>query len=143
MMQIRVMRSAGVMSRLQWTGRGLLSRRSAPVGGEIRCDKSFRSSELSAIPTEQEIARGRRASARVPRKTAKPKAVKLLKTYDSTKSSDFAPNDVNDLLFRFFVTGFGAQPLEKARLAPKPREAQRGRGPGRRQWLGSCFRLAK
>ena len=35
MMQIRIMRSAGVMSRMQWRGGGPLSRRRGVRGGEL------------------------------------------------------------------------------------------------------------
>ena len=143
MMQIRVMRSAGVMARMQWRGEALLSRRSAPAGGEIRRDKSFRSSELSAILRGQEIASGRRRTARPRRvvaKTAKRKAVKLLKKHGSTKSSDLALNAVNGSPSRFSVTGFGAELLEKARPAPKPRwRFQRGRRSGNPGGLGVVF----
>ena len=56
MMQIRVMRSAGVMMRMQWRGGALLSRRRS-AHGKNRSDKSFRSSEISVIVGEHEKSR--------------------------------------------------------------------------------------
>src|SRR5271154_152887 len=78
---------------------------------KISLDKSFRSSELSAMMNRRDIARGRGASCfaaqdpwrkrRNPwRKRRNKKPTKALKTNVSATSRDFVPNDFNGLQLR-------------------------------------------
>src|SRR5271170_7218401 len=76
---------------------------------KISLDKSFRSSELSAMMNRRDIARGRGAScfaAQDPwRKRRNKKPTKALKTNVSATSRDFVPNDFNGLQLRIVSLG--------------------------------------
>jgi hypothetical protein len=88
--------------------RSFLVKTRVRAGGEIGRDKSFRSSETSAMMSEREIAGAEARRIRfegLAGKRRNEKPVKPLKTHDSAKSRDFAPNDFNSLPFRFISLG--------------------------------------
>jgi hypothetical protein len=56
MMQIRMMRSAGVMLRMQWRGGAWLSRRRARAGGKASLTATSVSQKLFTMMREREMA---------------------------------------------------------------------------------------
>jgi hypothetical protein len=106
--------------------RSFLVKTRVRAGGEIGRDESFRSSEISATMSEREIAEAGAPRIRfegLAGKRRNEKPVKPLKTHDSAKSRNFAPNDFKGLPFRLISLGetflsFGAW-LWSRRVSPE------------------------
>ena len=88
--------------------RGLIVKTPVRAGAETGRDKSFRSSELSAMMSEREVteAKARRIRAEgVSEKRRNETPINPLKTNDSAKSRDFVPNDFKGLALRLVSLG--------------------------------------